>query len=384
MKAALFGAGFAGEVHAAALKSCGIELAAVVTRSPASAAAFAEKWSIPRFGTDAALAFAEDIDVVHICTPPTTHGTIVRACLEHKKHIICEKPLSLSVEEAEELAARSEKSGLLCAVTFNVRYHQACRRAKEILDSGILGRPLVIHGNYLQEFNAFPAPLDWRYDPSLAGDMRAVTEIGSHWFDIAQYISGEKIQAVSALFGRFHPERILEGGIMYPVKESCGKKTGQEPSEPAGTIRVHSEDAAAINMKFENGAIGSVLLSEISPGRGNRLTLEITCEQGNLWWNEEENNVLYHATKNGGIRQEIFAFGNGFGDTFTDFLKDVYRHTERLQSGTASEDAVCEKSMWPGFREGAEIAAICQAAYDSDRDDSRWVTVRSSGRGKKQ
>ena len=379
MKAALFGAGFAGEVHAAALKACGVELAAVVTRTSASAEAFAKKWDIPRFGTDETLAYAEDIDVVHICTPPTTHGRIARECLKHHKNIVCEKPLSLSAGEAEELAELSEKSGLLCAVTFNVRYHQACRRAKEILTSGVLGRPLIIHGSYMQEFNAFPAPLDWRYDPQLAGGMRAVSEIGSHWFDIAQYISGEKIQAVSALFGRFNPERVLCDGVMYPPEQDHGEDTGRDCREQAGTIRVDSEDAAAISLKFEHGAMGSVLLSEISPGRGNCLNLEITCEQGNLWWNEEENNVLYVAGKNEGIKKEIFAFGNGFGDTFIEFVKDVYGHVEQPGAENADEGP---DGIRPGFREGAEIAAICEAAYVSDREDSRWVKVNGRGREK--
>ena len=377
MKAALFGAGFAGEVHAAALQACGVSLEAVVTRSEASAAAFAKKWNIPRYGTDASSAFAEDIDVVHICTPPTTHGTIARACLDHHKNIVCEKPLSLSVEEAEELAALSEESGLVCAVTFNVRYHQACRRAREIMESGTLGRPLIVHGSYMQEFNAFPALLDWRYEPQLAGEMRAVSEIGSHWFDIAQYISGERIQAVSALFGRFNPERLLDHGVMYPPDQDHRRTPDGNAGGQTGSIRVESEDAAAVSLKFENGAIGSVLLSEISPGRGNCLMLEVTCENGNLWWNEEENNILYVARKNDGIRKEIFAFGNGFGDTFIEFLKDVYGHLRRSRAGTAAEEP---DGIWPGFREGAEIAAVCQAAFDSDRENSRWVTVNSCSR----
>ncbi len=115
----------------------------------------------------------------------------------------------------------------------------------------------VIHGNYLQEFNAFPAPVDWRYNPVLAGRMRAVTEIGTHWFDIAQYISGRKVKALSANFGRFYRTG-MEDRIMYP-DSGDGKRTE--------TMEVCSEDAAAINLKFDNGAIGTVLLSEVSPGQ---------------------------------------------------------------------------------------------------------------------
>lgn len=357
MRAAIIGAGFSGQVHAAALKACGVEPAVVVTTKEETARAFAQQWNIPRWGTDLSLAYAEDIDAVHICTPPTTHGEMVLSLLSHGKNVLCEKPLCFDAEEAKALAEAAEKSGRICAMTFNVRYHMACQKAREIIASGQLGRPLLIHGNYMQEFNAFPAPLDWRYRPELAGEMRAVTEIGSHWLDLAQYISGKKVTAVSALFGKFNPDRTLADGMMHPL----GANVAGEP------IHVISEDAAAINLKYEDGAIGSVLLSEISPGRGNRLTLEVTCEYGNLWWNEEDNNLLHTARKGEGIHTEVFAFGNGFTDTFRTLLERYYAAIQQKQSADAPD--------WPTFAEGAQITAICCALAESAAQDSRWVTV---------
>lgn len=357
MRAAIIGAGFAGQVHAAALKACGIELAVIITAHEESARAFAAQWNIPQWGTDLSLAFSEDIDAVHICTPPATHGSLVMELLRHGKNVLCEKPLCLDAEEAVSLAKATRESGLYCALTFNVRYHMACQKARELMSSGQFGRPLLIHGNYLQEFNAFPAPLDWRYNPALAGDMRAVTEIGSHWLDLAQYISGRKVTAVSALLGRFYPERILADGMMYP----SASHTDGEP------IRISSEDAAAINLQFEDGAMGSVLLSEISQGRGNLLSLEITCENGNLWWNEEENNYLHTARKGEGVHTEVFAFGNGFTDTFRTLLDNYYA---AIRSGEMPDT-----TGWPSFDEGAQITALCRAIAESGAQDSRWVRV---------
>lgn len=357
MKAAIIGAGFSGQVHAAALKACGVEIAAVITAHEESARAFALQWNIPRWGTDPALAYEKEIDAVHICTPPTTHGELVLSLLKHGKNVLCEKPLCFDKEEAAALAQAAKDSGLICALTFNVRYHMACQKARELIASGQFGRPLLIHGNYMQEFNAFPAPLDWRYDPKLAGQMRAVTEIGSHWLDLAQYISGKKVTAVSALFGRFHPDRIVSDGMMHPLH-----------ADVKGTpIHIISEDAAAINLQYEDGAIGSLLLSEISPGRGNRLTLEITCEYGNLWWNEEDNNLLHTARKGEGVHTEVFAFGNGFTDTFRTLLERYYA---AVLSGQLPK-----QPDWPTFEEGAQITSICSALAESAAQDSRWIQV---------
>lgn len=353
MKAAIIGAGFAGDVHAEAIRACGVEIAAVVCLAEPEAAAFAGKWGIPEWGEDLSLALRDGIDSVHICTPPTTHGELVRRVLLAGKHVVCEKPLCLDAKEAKELVELAEASGRVCALVLNVRYHLACRRAHEIMASGKLGRPVLIHGTYLQEFGAFPALLDWRYNRKTAGDMRIVTETGTHWLDITQYITGRKVEYVSAQFGHFHPERILRDGFTYSVD------SGVEGDH----VHVDSEDAAIISLRYSDGMIGSLVLSGVSQGRGNYLSLEITCEYGSLWWNEEENNVLHIAGKDEGIRKEIFAFGNGFSDTFTLLMRAYY---DAVKNDQKSGDC-------PTFREGAEICGICCAIYESAMQNAAWV-----------
>ena len=350
MKAALIGGGFSGNIHAAALRAAGIGLEAVVTSRPDTAKAFAEKWGIPRWGTDPGTALGEGIDAVHICTPPALHASYIKEALAAGKLVLCDKPLCFSPEQAREIAALARKSGNRCAVVYNVRCHMAVRRARELIQSGAFGRPLLIHGSYLQEFHLLPAAYDWRYDPETSGGMRAVTEIGSHWFDTVQYVSGIRISAVSALFKSFSPDRILKDGIME--KASPGKP------EDGQRIRVDSEDAAVISLRFENGAAGSVLLSEVSQGRGNRIAFEITCEEGNLWWNGEENNLLHTAKRGEGIRTEVFAFGNGFQDTFAELFCSFY-----------------ERGEGPSFEEGAQVTEVCAAAARSAAAGSAWMEV---------
>ena len=150
MKAAIIGGGFAADLHASALRSCGIELAAAVASTQESAERFARKWQIPRFGTDPELALEEEIGAVHICTPPAAHGAYAEAALSAGKRVLCEKPLCFSPQEARRLAELSEKSGIQCAVNYNVRYHMAVRRARELAAGGRFGRPLLIHGSYQQ------------------------------------------------------------------------------------------------------------------------------------------------------------------------------------------------------------------------------------------
>lgn len=357
MKSAIWGAGGIAHTHAEALKASGVEIGAVVDINEETAKKFAQKWDIPNYGTDPSILYADDISTVHVCTPPNLHYEMVSSLLEHKKNVLCEKPLCFEDEQAEILAKKAKEYGLICAINLNVRFHMACQKAKQVAQSPEFGPIKIVHGNYMQEFNAFPAPLDWRYNPVLAGKMRAVTEIGTHWMDIAQYISGKKVIAVSALFGRFHPTRYLEDNVMYTDSDGGRRKP----------IDVISEDAAAVNVKFEDGAIGTVLLSEISQGRINRITLEVTGENGNLWWNAEDNNMLNTATKGSGVNTEVFGFGNGFMDTFRSLIMHYYA---AVKSGEIPENPV-----YPTFEDGKNIVKICNAMLESAENDSKWVSI---------
>lgn len=352
MGAAIVGAGFAAEVHVKALHSCGISIVAVIDKNVERAKEFAKRWGIPKYGESYELA--DEADVIHICTPPTIHGEVIRYFLEKGKHILCEKPLCLNRKEAEELESLAKESGKQCGLVFNVRYHMACQKAKEQITTGKFGRVLLVHGQYMQEFSALPAQYDWRYNPDIAGRSRTVTEIGTHWMDLVQFLSGEKVSEVSARFGCFFQKRKLKDGMTYKYDENV-----------EGTlVEVDSEDAAIVHMTFENGALGNVVLSGVSCGRGNHLSFEITCENGNIWWNEEENNVLYSAKKGEGIHKEIFAFGNGFSDTFGSLMEDFYQSVE---SG--------KKGEFPSFEDGAQVCRICEAICDSAENKSIWMHV---------
>lgn len=360
MKAGIWGAGGIAASHAEALASAGVTLSAVVDRSEGAACAFQDRWGAQYGGTDAAQLLAPDIDAVHICTPPNLHYEMAKLLLEHGKHVLCEKPLCLEAEQAFSLAELARRHNRVCAVNLNVRYHAACQRARALVGEAEYGPVTLVHGSYLQEFHALPAPYGWRYDENLAGPMRAVTEIGTHWMDLAQYISGLKIKRVSALFGRHSPVRYLEeeSGLMYA--ESAQGRT---------RVEVASEDSAAITVQFENGALGSLVLSEVAPGRSNRLSIEVTGRGKNLWWNSEAIGALHVGQKGQGYNTEVFAFGdNGFNGSFRGLVSGFYAAVKGNKE---------EMGRLPSFADGAAVAAICAAVYESAMRDCAWVEVKT-------
>ncbi len=346
-KAGLIGTGWIAELHAQTLQTLGIEISTVVGHTEEKARLFAEKWGIPSYGTDAALLYGKEVDCVHICTPTMQHSSLIKNLLEHRKHVLCEKPLCLDTEEAKQLAALAQKRACVCTVCFNVRFYLACQKAREIVCSPEFGRVLLIHGSYLQEFGVSPTQWSWRYEDK----MHAVTEIGSHWLDLAQYISGRRITAISAQFDRFHPLRYQKDGHLYT-----------EPAEDRAEISVPSEDVALLHLRFEDGAIGSVVLSELSHGRNNRLSIEITGEKQSLWWNSEDNGRLFLAQK--GEACKTFLFEDDFLDTFRRLFSKVYETVDR-------GEATC----YPSFTEGRDNVRLCDAAWQSAKENSCWVEV---------
>ena len=354
--AAIWGAGFIAQTHVDALRANGINIALVVSRTREGAQEFAAAHGIPSASDDPTLLFDESIDCVHVCTPPNLHYSMVRTLLEHGKNVVCEKPLCLDEREAEELYSLARESGLVCAVNFNVRFHDACQRAHALTADPAFGRILLVHGTYLQEFGALPTAKTWRYDERMAGKMHAVTEIGSHWMDLAEFVSGRRICAVSAQFDRFHPVRYVENGMMYA-----------EPAENREPFAVESEDAAVLSLCFEGGAIGSCLLSELSQGRTNRLTLEVTGEKQNLWWDSENHTALNSAERGKGVHTELYPFGGGFADTFRRLLTEVYAD---IAAGKVSD-----APRYPSFADGYRSVKLCKAVYDSAMNDAKWVEV---------
>lgn len=357
LSAAICGGGIIAKTHAQILNEMGVEIKLIVDINEDRAKAFAEQYNIAEYSTKEEDIYEVEVDCVHVCTPANLHYKMVKTLLEKNYNVLCEKPLCFDNEEARTLYNLAKEKKSIHAVDFNVRFHKGVLEARKLVNNPDFGRVNLIHGTYLQEYHTFPAPYDWRYNTKLAGRMRAVTEIGSHWTDLAQFISGKPITAVSALFSTFEPKRKLEDGMMYSLDDDNDSET----------VTIDSEDAALIQFQFEGGVVGNVVLSESSPGRINHLSIEVTGQKKNVWWNSEESNQLHIGSKNQGVNSWVFPFTGGFQDTQRKLFAEFYVDIER---GYADEHPT-----YPTLYDGMINVHICNAIYESATNSGKWITI---------
>lgn len=357
MKIAIIGSGNIANTHAQELTGMGKKISLVVGAVQEEMEQFQKTWNIEESSLDFSRALKDDIDIVHVCTPPTLHYEMVKELILAGKHVICEKPLCLTAAEAKNLYETASEKGVVTAVNFNVRYHQACGEFRKKVTSDAFGRLCLVHGTYEQEFHALPADYMWRYQEALAGPMRATTEIGSHWIDLVRFLTGHEITEVSATYGKFTPDRYIKDGMMY-----------ESPQDGAEKIHVDSDDAVIAALRFDNGAIGNLFLSEVTHGRSNYVSMEITGTNQTVSWNSEDPYKLKTATKFGGTLCETNAFAGGFPNTFSSFFREVYKD---MEAGVPSKEPT-----YPTFKDVYLNAAICEAIYTSANSDSKWTEVK--------
>lgn len=312
------------------------------------------------------------IDIIDIATPNNLHAEIAIAAAEAGKHIICEKPLAPTAEEAGRMYEAAKKAGVVTAVAFNYRRTPAVALAKKYIDEGAIGEVLNFRGTYLQDWSADPnSPLSWRFQKDIAGS-GAVGDIGSHVVDLARYLVGD-ISEVTSLVSTFITDRPLQSSGF----DALGGST--KADGPRGTVDV--DDEAMSLIRFRNGAVGSIEATRNAWGRNNFITFEIHGTEGSLFFNYENRDELQVAFKNdpadrrgfrtvysgpntpyGASLWPIPALGIGYGETKIieahDFLKAV------VEGGTVE----------PNFADGYQTALVDEAILESGRT-GQWVKV---------
>ena len=374
LRAAIAGTGFIGRVHARSALLAGAHLAGVAASSPDSA-----RDAATALGADRAFDSAEelvrdpDVDVVHVCTPNHLHLPLAEAALAAGKHVICEKPLALDVSGAQRLVEAAADSGLHAAVPFVYRYYPTVREARERVASGETGEVRLLHGTYLQDWLLRPDDSNWRVDEQLGGASRAFADIGSHWCDLAEFASGHRITRLSARLLTAVPERVSEEGRHAFASGGDGGEAR----------RVTTEDAAVVQFETDGGAVGSVVVSQVSAGRKNRLWIELDGAEEALAFDQEQPEELWSGRREALtiVRRDPvtlspaasrFAFlpgghPQGYADCFDAFVADFY---ESVRSGSTVEGM-------PTFSDGLRAAHITDAVLTSSRDE-RWVDVEGS------
>src|SRR6186713_366459 len=374
LRAAIAGTGFIGAVHARSARLAGARLVGVAASSPENARTAADT-----LGAEKAYESAEelvrdpDVDVVHICTPNHLHLPLAEAALAAGKHVICEKPLALDAAGAQQLVDAAAGSGLEAGVPFVYRYYPTVREARERVGSGETGPLRLLHGTYLQDWLLRSNDGNWRVDERLGGPSRAFADIGSHWCDLAEFISGHQIVRVSA--------RLLTA---VPERSSAEGRNAFDSDGDGGNARpVTTEDAALVQFETDAEAIGSVVISQISAGRKNRLWIELDGAEEALAFDQEHPEELWCGRRESLaiVRRDPatlspaaarFAFlpaghPQGYADCFDAFVADFY---DGVRSGSPV-------TAMPTFLDGLRAALITDAVLASAREE-RWVDVAAS------
>ncbi|WP_369046040.1 Gfo/Idh/MocA family protein [Sinomonas sp. P10A9] len=359
LRSGIIGTGFIGEVHAHAVRAAGGTVSAVAGRTTASAERAAPALgALHAAASPEALIERDDIDVVHICTPNATHAQYTKLAIAAGKAVVCEKPLATSVEDAAELADLARRHRSVAAVPFVYRFYPAVREARDLARRGDAGRLWLLHGSYLQDWLASPQATNWRVDPARGGASRAFADIGVHWCDLMEFVTGQRITRLVASTSQAFPERSGEGG----------------PSP------VTTEDGASVLFETDQGAAGSVVVSQVTPGRKNRLWFSFDGTEASLSFDQEQPDTLWLGrtaaatrvavgpdtlTTQAGRRYARLPAGHphGYQDSFNAFVADVY---DAVRGG--APDGL------PTFADGLRAAQLTQALIDSAQGGG-WVSV---------
>ncbi len=349
-----------GEVHAHAIRASGARLACVADSSDRPSTALAHRLGAERAVSATDVITADDVDVVHICTPNSTHAELTRKVIAAGKSVVCEKPLAVTVEDAHAVVEAAKEAGVVAAVPFVYRYYASVHEARHRIAEGEAGRLWLLHGSYLQDWLSRSEDDNWRVDPALGGRSRSFADIGVHWCDLMEFTTGHRIVRVLARLARAHERR---GGA-------------------AGGREVGTEDGALVMFETDRGATGQLVASQVSPGRKNRLWFSFDGTEAAYVFDQEQPDSLWIGgavsstvvprgpdtlTTPTGIQLSRLPAGHpqGYQDCFNAFVSDVYASI----SGQ-------ERTTMPTFTDGLRAAVLTRAVLDSAAKES-WIEVGS-------
>lgn len=373
--AAVIGTGFIGTVHTWALRRLGVEVRGVLGSSPERGARGGQAMGVAHaYGSLDELLDDPGVQVVHVTSPNHAHFDQVMRILAAGRHVICEKPLAMTSDQSARMVAAARDSGRIAAVCYNVRFYPLNQHAHGMVANGELGDIRLVTGHYHQDWLAKETDWNWRLDPEAGGVLRSVGDIGTHWVDLTGFVTGLKPQSVLADLVTFVPERRKPVG---PVA-TFGAASGQTE-----TVRIATDDAATILIRYENGARGVLSTSQINVGRKNELVWDIAGSAASAAWHSETPDHLWigHRDAPNQILQRDFGLMNatgtaaaslppghveGFADSFFALFRQVYADVAR---GARQPGAT-----YASFEDGHVEMQFCDAVLKSARD-GRWTDL---------
>lgn len=376
--AVVVGTGFIGPVHVEALRRAGVPVAGIVGSSPEKSRNAAARLGLPRGYESLTEALADpDVGVIHLATPNRLHYSQATAALRAGKHVMCEKPLAMTSVESAELVRIAEASGCAAGVAYNIRFYPLCHEAATRMANGSVGELLHVSGSYVQDWLLYDTDFNWRVSAGDGGDLRAVADIGTHWLDLMQFVTGHKITAVCADLRTVHPTRLCPSGGAETFSESA------KSVDSAERMAVTTDDCGAVMLRFDNGANGCLWVSQTTAGRKNCLRFEVAGTRKSLAWNSETPNELWIGRRDGAneilmrdpslLSPEARAITNypgghneGFPDTFKQLFSSFYSYIAAGDMKLATP--------FPSFADGHREVLLCEAVLRSSRDGC-WASL---------
>jgi predicted dehydrogenase len=377
IQSAVIGTGFMGKVHTEAIRRLGnVDVAAVAGSTADRAKAFAAANAVPRSTGDwRELAADPAIQAVHILTPNSMHHPMAIAFMKAGKHVLCEKPLAMSHAEAAAMVAAAEANNVVHATNHNLRYYPVVQHIRQMIASGDLGEVLVVQGTYSQDWLLYDTDYNWRVEEAANGSVRAIGDIGSHWMDMIQHLTGLRITSLCADLQTFHKTRKRPKGS---VETFTGKKLSPSDYE---SVAITTDDFGAVLLRLGDRARGAYTVSQVSAGCKNRFQFEIYGTRAGVMWNQESPDTLWIGRRNepnqvivkdpsllAGAAAGFADLPGGHSEGYDDSHKQLFR---RFYRRVADRSAPVD---YPTFEDGALGMKLLEKCLESHRKGG-WVEV---------
>lgn len=381
IKIGIVGTGFIGNAHIEAIRRLGfVKIEAIVEENEELAKKKAKELNVEKYYCDyKELLKNEEIEVIHNCTPNHVHFQINKEAIKAKKNVISEKPLCVSVEEAEELVRLAKEFNVYCAVNYNYRQYPMVQQIKNDIENGKLGKVNTVYGHYLQDWLLYDTDYNWRIDEKIpgSGKSRAIADIGSHWCDLAQYVTGLKIKEVFANLKTVYPIRKKPTTAVETFSNNNEKVMEYEE------INITTEDCGTVLLRFEDGTIGNFIVSQVSAGHKNDLFIEVSGTSNSYSWHQEKANELNigHRDKANEVlvkdpslldkeSSKYAYYPGGHVEGWSEGVKNMFRnfYTCILESGNPSDYSFAT------FEDGAEEMKIIEAILESSKQEN-WIKL---------
>jgi predicted dehydrogenase len=378
----IVGLGFVGPHHVDAVRRLGfVEIVAAAGANYEKTRQKAEQLHIPKtYGSYQQLVADPGIDVVGIATPTWLHHPVAMAAIANHKHVIVDKPIATTSQEAREMRDAACAAGVVNAVTFNYRYHPALQQARAMIAQDEIGPIRFVHGQYLQDWLMYETDFSWRLEVDKAGAACSICDAGSHWYDLAEFVTGLRI--VSVLADLNTAIKVRKRPIGESREAFAAGTAGQ-----AEDFQVQVDDLSNLLVRFNNGAVGNFLASQICAGHKNDLRIEVNGSRGSLAWKAERSEELWIGRRAGPNQllmkdPSLFAssvkpyaalpggHNEGWPDAFKNLMRNILTFIAEGRD-PASADGI----FFPGFEEGCRAVSIVDAIVKSHKAGGRWLDV---------